>query len=253
MLTRPVARVELVPPAALVAGRPSSHYFRSSLTSVVPIVASLSICFAIGYIGVLGALLAAFALVGICFAAATRSRFVQRCLDRQTANRARARRDSSRQRALGRAGAARQQQYSELRDLVDGIECSDPLEAQRFELQELLDYFVQLSVGHQRCLESLRISGVVEPSATTPISEKPRAKDRHGIMARRSRHREQCTARIERIADEIESADELIRLVAQRVVCANLDPLIDREIDRRLAELDEVDAALSQLFVSSRE
>ena len=40
---------------------------------------------------------------------------------------------------------------------------------------------------------------------------------------------------------------ELIRLVAQRVACPALDPDLDREIDRRLWELDEVETALKQL------
>ena len=51
------------------------------------------------------------------------------------------------------------------------------------------------------------------------------------------------------MADEIDSAEYLIRLVAQRTACANLGTLTDgeNEIDRRLAELDEVEAALVQI------
>jgi len=41
--------------------------------------------------------------------------------------------------------------------------------------------------------------------------------------------------------------DELVRLVAQRVACPSLEGELDREIERRLWELDEVDAALDQL------
>ena len=44
-----------------------------------------------------------------------------------------------------------------------------------------------------------------------------------------------------------ELVDELVRLVAQRVACPSLDGELDREIERRLWELDEVDEALSQL------
>jgi hypothetical protein len=52
---------------------------------------------------------------------------------------------------------------------------------------------------------------------------------------------------MEELADELEATDELIRLVAQRVACPPADAELDREIDRRLWELDEVDAALHQL------
>jgi hypothetical protein len=40
---------------------------------------------------------------------------------------------------------------------------------------------------------------------------------------------------------------ELVRLVAQRVACPAIDPELGREIERRLWELDEVDAAYAQL------
>ena len=61
-------------------------------------------------------------------------------------------------------------------------------------------------------------------------------------MARRLRHRDECVRRIERLADELEAVDELVRLVAQRVACPPLESELDREIERRLWELDEVDA-----------
>lgn len=84
----------------------------------------------------------------------------------------------------------------------------------------------------------------------TPISDKPPTKRRRDIAARRLRHRAETTARLGGIADEIDSADDLIRLVAQRAACANLDAVFDGEgeIDRRLAEFDDVDAALVQVF-----
>jgi hypothetical protein len=66
-------------------------------------------------------------------------------------------------------------------------------------------------------------------------------------MARRLRHRDECIRRIERLADELEAVDELVRLCAQRVACPAVDAELDREIERRLWELDEVDDALRQL------
>ena len=120
-------------------------------------------------------------------------------------------------------------------------------EAARFELQDLLDHFVRLSLHHQRCLEAVRLAGVRELPAPIPIDEASRAKRRREILARRMRHREECLERVERMADELDAVDELVRLVAQRVACPALESDPGREIERRLWELDEVDAALRQL------
>jgi hypothetical protein len=211
-------------------------------------IASLAVFVGVGYVGLLGAVLATTAFV-LLSSVATRSRLVRRSLAWNNQRRARARRESKRRDALCRATAARREQYFELLGLVEGIERSDPVEAQRLELQELLGHFVQLAVGHQRCVESLRVAGASEAQLQLPFSEDSSSRRCLDITARRLRHREETRTRIEHIADEIDSADGLIRLVAQRTACAHLDALIDgqREIDRRLADLDEVEAALVQI------
>ena len=79
------------------------------------------------------------------------------------------------------------------------------------------------------------------------MTDAPKSKRRRDIQARRIRHRDVCLRRIARLGEEIEAADELIRLVAQRVACPMLHDDLDREIERRLWELDEVDAAIEQL------
>jgi hypothetical protein len=66
-------------------------------------------------------------------------------------------------------------------------------------------------------------------------------------MQRRIRHRDQTARRMEKLIDELEGIDELVRLVAQRTACPSFDLDLDRELDRRLWELDEVDEALHQL------
>ncbi len=153
-------------------------------------------------------------------------------------------------RALKPTGPVRQQQYTDLRDLVGEIERSDPHEAHRFELQDLLDHFVRLAVGHQRCLDSLRLAGGSDLPRALHISEPHRSVRRRDIMARRVRHRDECVRRIERLSDELEAVDELVRLVAQRVACPPMDCDLDREIERRLWELDEVDQALDALSIN---
>src|SRR5690606_35182194 len=117
----------------------------------------------------------------------------------------------------------------------------------RFELQDLLDHFVRLSLHHQRCLDAVRISGSHDLPPTISFSDGARSKRRREIMARRMRHREECLQRVDRLADELDAIDELVRLVAQRVACPALEPDLEREIERRLWEIDEVEAALRQL------
>jgi hypothetical protein len=236
--------------AALVPVSPQAQkaltYVRGALFNPVSLsVMAFAVCVGVGYAGLFGALsaLIIFASLGT---AATRYRYVRRQLDKQFEYRMRQKREAERMRTLKPAGPVRQQQYIDLRDLVAEIERTDVSEANRFELQELLDHFVKLAASHQRCLESLRLAGSSDLPRALPI-ETHRSARRREIMARRMRHRDDCIRRIERLSDELEAIDELIRLVAQRVACPQLDNDLDREIERRLWELDEVDNALKQL------
>ena len=202
-------------------------------------------CLGLGFAGLLGALVAilATAMLG---ATSTRYGFVRRHLDRQAEQREKLHIESRRFRTLRKAGIVRQTQYIELRDLVETVEADDAAEAARFELQDLLDHFVQTVVAHNKCLEALRVAGSELP-ITVPMIDAPRSKRRREIQARRIRHRDECLSRLEKLGDEIDATDELIRLVAQRVACPMLAADLDRELDRRLWELDEVDAAMHQL------
>ncbi len=226
-------------------------YVRGALFNPVSLsVMAFAVCVGVGYAGLLGALVAMTVFLGFG-TGATRYKFVRKQLDRQFEYRIRQRREAERMRLLKPTGPVRQQQYTDLRDLVGEIERTDPDDAHRFELQELLDHFVRLSVNHQRCLDSLRLAGSSDLPRSLPLPEATRSARRREIMARRVRHRDECVRRIERLSDELEAIDELVRLVAQRVACPPLDGELDREIERRLWELDEVDEALNQLSVAS--
>jgi len=244
-----VGLVLATPPPALTVRNTSLSYVRGAVGSPVCVaVAVFAACVGLGYAGLIGAMLAMFAVCAIG-ATSTRYRFVRRHLDRQAQIRDRCRRESQRLRQLRPTGPVRQQQYIELRELVEQIERTDASEASRFDLQDLLDHFVRLATSHQKCLEALRLAGTHDlPQTTLAIdTTNSRSKRRRDIIARRLKHREECLNRVERLADELEAVDELVRLVAQRVACPSIDPELGREIERRLWELDEVDAALDQL------
>lgn len=235
------------PPGGLTTRDGSLSYVRGAVVSPLCIsVALFAACLGGGLVGLLGAV-TAFAFVTVLAACSTRYRLVRQHLDRQAQARERCRREAARTKQLRPAGPVRLQQYIELRQLVEDIERSDAREAARFELQDLLEHFISLAVSQQRCLDALRLVGSHDLSQATPITESARSNIRREIRARRMRHRDACLARIDHLGDEIEAVDELVRLVAQRVACPPLDLDADREINRRLWELDEVDAAIGQL------
>lgn len=222
-------------------------YVRGALCNPVSLsVMAFAVCVGVGYAGILGAVVAMITFVALG-TTATRNGFVRKQLDRQFEYRARQKREADRMKLLKPTGPVRQQQYCDLRDLVAEIERTDKAEAEHFELQPLLDHFVTLAVAHQKCLDSLRLAGSSDLPRCLPLQDQHRSQRRRDIMARRMRHRDECVRRIERLADELEAVDEMVRLVAQRVACPHLDADLDREIERRLWELDEVDNALSQL------
>lgn len=237
----------LVPPTAMTVPGSSLMHIRGALVSPPCIAAAVfAACIGLGYAGVMGAMLAVSAVVALA-ATATRAAFVRRHLEVQAEQHERAKRESTRLKLLRPSGPVRQHQYIELRNLVEEIERVDAAEARRFELQDLLEHFVRLSTNHQRCLDALRLAGTSDLPLALPLSDASRSTRRKEIMLRRMRHREECLRRIDHIADELESIDELIRLVAQRVACPALEHEHEREIERRLWELDEVEAALHQL------
>jgi len=237
--------VVAAPPPALTVRHTSLAYMRGAVGSPICVAFSVfAACVGLGYAGLLGAFVAMLAVVGLGVTS-TRYVCVRRHLDRQAEIRERCRRESVRLRQLRPTGPVRQQQYIELRELVEQVERTDPREAARFELQDLLDHFVRLAIAHQRCLEALRVAGSHDLPQNMYALD--RSKRRRDIIARRMQHREECLRRVERLSDELEAIDELVRLVAQRVACPMIDPDLGREIERRLWELDEVDAAYDQL------
>ncbi|HEY0480770.1 MAG TPA: hypothetical protein VGD37_24820 [Kofleriaceae bacterium] len=234
-------------PSKLPATTPRLAYARGAVASPVCVAATLfAACLGVGYAGLLGAVIATLVVL-VLGVNMSRYRRVREYLDVQARLQTRARRHCRRLKQVRRTSPVRLRHYDELRVLVEEIERLDECEAARFELQDLLDHFVELAVHHQRCIDALRLSRADALPAMPPLPEIGRSSRRGEIIQRRIRHRDECVRRMAQITDEIEGVDQLIRLVAQRTACANLDVELDREIDRRLWELDEVDSALHQL------
>jgi hypothetical protein len=235
--------------STLVVATPPGHtalaYAGAAIASPLVIaVQAIGVCVGLAAVGILGT--AALALLVTAAAVVMSStEAVRRFLDGHFERRERAARESARLRKLRPAGAGRRQQYAVLRDLVDEVTRKNELDARRFELEDMLDQFADLCSQHQGCLESLRRAGTCD----LPIAEPPagRRSRRREILSRRIRHREECMRRVEELSDTIEAIDELIHLVAQRSACQALDGDVARDVDRRLWELDEVDAAIDQL------
>lgn len=241
----PQPHLALVPPK-LSPEASRLGYVRGAVASPVCVAVTLfAACLGVGYAGLLGAAVAA-ALVVVLGANASRYRRVRYYLDEQSRAQSRTRRHCQRLRQVRRTSPARMRHYDELRVMADEIERLDEAEAARFELQDLLDHFVQLALSHQRCVDALRLSGADALPAPIPC-ESSRSSRRSDIIQRRIRHRDECVRRMAQITDEIESIDQLIRLIAQRTACPAFDLELERELDRRLWELDEVDDALHQL------
>jgi hypothetical protein len=154
-------------------------------------------------------------------------------------------RDQRRMHRVELAGPARTHQYRELADLVDDIERTDPTSACRFELEPLLDQFVELARCQHRCVESLRYA----PPSEIPVMERSAMRDE--IFTRRVRRREECRRQISRLGDDIAAIDELLHLVAHSA--ANVPSATETagELQRRLWELDELDAATAQLVAEN--
>lgn len=231
----------------LPAGTSRLTYVQGAVGNPVCLaVAVFAGCIGLGAAGLFGA--AAFVLAVLVLGAnAARYRVVRNYVDGQAHARATARRECRRLKLLQATGATRQQHYEQLRVLVEEIERLDATEATRFELQDLLDHFVRLAVDHQRCLDALRLADASALPPAMPIDQVTKSKHRREILQHRIRCRDACESRMAEISDELDSIGELIRLIAQRTARPALDVDLGRELDRRLWELKEVDAALDQL------
>ncbi len=238
-----------MPTSALICTqtRSPTRYVRGALfhPMSVPIV-STALYFAVCYAGVLAAVFTAIGAIAIAGLAA-RSAFVRAQLDQWAASQRRRQRDRFRMRRVEVCGPARAHQYRELSDLAEEIESVDPSASNRFELEGLLEQFVESSRAHHRCVESLRFA----PAGDAPFVERSRM--RSDIQARRVRHREDTTKRIAELSDDLSAIDEMLHLIAHSVHTTGSATDVRAELDRRLWELDEVDNAMAEITAEHSE
>jgi hypothetical protein len=200
-----------------------------------------------GAVGLLAGVLGTLGLV----AAAARWDVFRRVLDGHALARERRRRDFERERRLELAGPLRRAEFAELSCLVEEIEDRDPGQAQRLELQELLQYYVELALGHQRLVEAVQRgdrapmweAGAVRNGCTLPAT----SRQRQDILSRRLAHRDECRKRAAMLADELDAIAEFLHLVSEVVTCPLGDLRLHRELERRLWELETQENALRQL------
>jgi hypothetical protein len=205
----------------------------------VPIV-STALYFAVCYAGLVAAAMTAIGAIVIAVVV-TRSAAVRVQLDQWAANQQLRQRDRLRMRRVEVCGPARAHQYRELSDLVEEIDHVDAKASNRYELEGLLDQFVETSRAHHRCVESLRFA----PTGDAPFVERSRM--RGDIQARRVRRREESTQRIAELSDQLAAIDEMLHLIAHSVHSSSGASDVPAELERRMWELDEVDTAMAQI------
>ena len=210
----------------------------------------LGACVGTWLAGALGLLIGLFGTFGLV-ATAARSPVVRSMLDSHQLARERRRRDLEREQKLQGAGPLRRAQFAELSPIVEEIEDQDPGQAERLELQELLDYYIAIAIGHQRMVEA------VLRADRAPLWEAGAARiraevigttrQRQEILARRVQHRDACRNRAAQLADELDAIAEFLHLVHEVSTCPLLEAGVHRELERRLWELEVHETAMRQL------
>lgn len=233
---------------AEVSPQPRRAYLGHALThpgSLLTFLAGLGLVY-------VGSLVAAGLMMSVAICVAwtlSSSREFRRSIDEYVARQRRIERRNGREELLEQAGVPREP-LTELTALVEDIERRDGGRiSRRFELEEILDHWVQLAIARERCVRALRMADraqLVRALAEEPIVETRTSRRRRELLERRIRCWDQCKRDADRCAEELSAISELIRLLAQEAARPDL-VLDDDEIDRRLRDLDDEQSALREL------
>jgi len=168
-------------------------------------------------------------------------------LDAHFARKRKLDRRRTRERRLEEAGVSRDA-LAELTILGDEIERRDPQLAMRYDVDDMLDRHVELTLAHERCLRAMRMCDrdQLARARCEHLSRPGGSRRRAAMFERRIRYWDQCKAQSDRCDEELAVLADMIRLLAQKAICP--ETLIDEEpIEHRLDTLDDEESALSQL------
>ena len=208
----------------------------------------------------LATMLASLTLAAVIFTVAASAAWiaagspqVRQHYDRQREERDRRMRNTQRHAKLVAAGVD-PCGHTELTLLVETIETSDEgWTARRFQLDELLDRYIAVSIAHHRCLQAMHSvdrGALLRQLAAAPPMGGDASRCRRELLERRIACWDRCALQASRFEDELAAITDLIRLLAQRSACP--DGEIDAELVAwRLAEIDAEDSALLQLAAAS--
>jgi hypothetical protein len=172
---------------------------------------------------------------------------LRRALDRHLEHKARAERRRMRGVRLEEAGVSRDQ-LAELTILADEIERRDPSLARRYDLDEMLDRHVELSLAHERCLRAMRMCDreQLARARREHLSRPDGSHRRADMFERRMKSWDRCKAQADRCDEELAVLADMMRLLAQTAICP--PTLVECEpIEHGLDQLDDEHTALHQL------
>jgi hypothetical protein len=228
MATNQVALQASPQSSAALARRDAAITTFGLLTAAIAILA-------IGELPVVVAMAVLFAVVASC-----RSPSVRATGMKIARARARRRREATRRRQVREAGFPCERRYLDLCELVDACDAKDAI---RYDLEGLLDHFALTSVAVQRRLKALDLTACKDAMPLTAY--------RAEIRTRRLRERDASIHAVQRMEDDLDAIEDLVRLIVQRSCASAWDGPLEREIDQRLADLDEIDHARSQLATTT--
>ncbi len=152
-----------------------------------------------------------------------------------------------RQHALESAGVLGDT-LAELTALAKSVELNDEVAAARYELDGLLDHYVQVAVALKRYEHLIAANGRDELAADIVRSQDdPTAAARVRVLEHRLRCHDLCVAAAKKLRAQSAAIIELLRLIAQRSAMPDV-PISDQDaVERRLADLEITEAALGEL------
>lgn len=185
-------------------------------------------------------------VLGVATFSAAR-RVMRQGLDEHFERRRRIDRRRLRERRLEEAGVSRDA-LAELTILADEIERRDERLAHRYDVEDMLDRHVELTLAHERCLRAMRMCDrdQLARARCEHMSRPGGSRRRAAMFERRIRYWDQCKSQSDRCDEELAVLADMIRLLAQKAICPT--SLVDDDlIERRLDELDDEETALSSL------